>query len=104
MFISDLVVGYHQTASGLHLCEMKRQLAEQYLSNVECVLRNAFAPLKPEDFVLSIPYKPCYRTVLKADGTVTKMPFMIREIFISEWTLSLILFFCQGEGLPLLDQ
>ena len=22
-------------------------------------------------------------------GTVTKMPFMIREIFISEWTLSL---------------
>ena len=48
--------------------EMKRQLAEQYLSNEECVLKNAFSPLRPEDFVSSIHYKPCYKNVLKADA------------------------------------
>ena len=48
-------------------CEMKRQLAEQYLSNVESVLRNAPSPLKPEDFISSIHYKPCFRTVIRSD-------------------------------------
>ena len=49
-------------------CEMKRQLAEQYISNVESVLRNALTPLEPDDFVSSIHYKPCYKIVLKADA------------------------------------
>ena len=47
---------------------MKRQLAEQYISNVESVLRNALTPLEPDDFVSSIHYKPCYKIVLKADA------------------------------------
>ena len=48
-------------------CEMKRQLADQYISNVESILKNAPSPLKPEDFVSSIHYKPCFKTVIKAD-------------------------------------
>ena len=48
-------------------CEMNRQFAEQYLSNVEMVLRRAQEPLPPEDFVSSIHYIPCYEKVIAED-------------------------------------
>ena len=48
-------------------CEMKRQLAEQFLSNIEMVLRNAQSPLMPKDFISSIHYNPCYKLVIEAD-------------------------------------
>ena len=49
------------------LCEVNRQMAEQYLSNVEMVLRRAQKPLPPEDFVSSIHYTPCYEKVIAED-------------------------------------
>ena len=49
-------------------CEVKRQMAEQYLSNVEKALQSVAEPLEPKDFVYSIHYNPCYRNVLKADA------------------------------------
>ena len=48
-------------------CEMNRQFAEQYLSNVERVLKRAQAILPPEDFVSSIHYTPCYEKVIAED-------------------------------------
>ena len=55
------------TTKRCEICEIKRQMAEQYLSNVEMVLRNAQSPLTPEDFISSIHYNPCFRIVIEAD-------------------------------------
>ena len=55
------------TTRRCEICEIKRQMAEQYLSNVEMALRNAQSPLKPEDFISSIHYNPCFRIVIEAD-------------------------------------
>ena len=41
-------------------------MAEQYLSNVEMVLRNAQSPLAPKDYISSIHYNPCFRIVIEA--------------------------------------
>ena len=48
-------------------CEMNRQFAEQYLSNVEMALKRAQEILPPEDFVSSIHYIPCYEKVIAED-------------------------------------
>ena len=48
-------------------CEVKRQMADQYLSNVEMVLKRAQKPLPPEDFISSIHYTPCFNKVIEAD-------------------------------------
>ena len=47
--------------------DVKRQMAEQYLSNVEMVLKRAQKPLTPEDFISSIHYTPCFNKVIEAD-------------------------------------
>ena len=49
-------------------CEIQRQMAERFVTNIENVLEGAAEPLDPHNFIASIHYEHYYDKVLKADA------------------------------------